>query len=172
LHNGKVAVEKNNQPVELLEITDGNANNLEVQYQLPLSTLNHSLAIDPNDLTTKITATSFDKFNQQEFKPETAMQKALDFKNWQINNNQLNFTTTIIPNNFPESNIYYFKVDVIAKDLQKPEWWNEWNSNTTNDGSKTTNLYNFMNGIKNITLNSMNESNLTVVRLCYGIQKN
>ncbi len=172
LHNGQVALEKNNQPVELLEITNKNTNSIEVQYQVPLQTINHSLAINPNDLTTKITATAFDKFNKQEFKQETPAQKALEFTNWQIDNNQLNFTTIINPNNFPESNIYYFKVDVMANDLQKPGWWSEWNLNSGNDGSKTSNLYNFMNGLKNITLNSMDESDSTVARLCYGIQKN
>jgi hypothetical protein len=95
----------------------------------------------------------------------------LNFKDWQINDNQIEFTTSISPNNFPKSNIYYFAVDVVAKDLQKPDWWSEWNLNSGSDGSKTSNLYGFMNSLKNITLNSMDESTLTIGRLCYAIQK-
>lgn len=171
LHNGDVAVEKNNQPVELLKITNKNANSFEVEYQVPLEPLNHTLSVDTNELKTKITATAFDKFNKKEFKQVPAVQKALDLKDWQIDANKLKFTTTINPENFPESNIYYFTVDVIAKDLQKPTWWSEWNLNAGNDGSKTSNLYSFMNGLKNITLNSMDESTLTVARFCYAIQK-
>ena len=170
LNNGDVAVEKNNQPVELLEITNKSADNLEVEYRVPLKTISHTLSVDPDELETQIQTTAFDKFTK-EFQPVSSAKKALEFKNWQIDNNKLNFTTTINHNNFPESNIYYFSVDVIAKDLQKPTWWNEWNLKSGNDASKTNNLYNFMNGLKNITLNSMDESTLTVARLCYAIQK-
>ena len=172
LHNGDIAVEKNNQPVELLEITNKNAKNLEVEYQVTLKTISHTLSVDSDDLKTQIQATAFDKFNDKEFKQVSSAKKALNFKNWQIDANKLKFTTTINPKDFPESNIYYFTVDVIAKDLQKPIWWSEWNLNAGNDGSKTSNLYSFMNGLKNITLNSMDESTLTVARFCYAIQKN
>ncbi len=171
LHNGDVSVEKNNQPIELLEIQNKNADALEVKYQLPLKQINHTLSADPNDLKVAIDVSAFDKFNKQQFKQAPAAAKALSFKDWQIDNNQLNFVTTIDPNNFTESNVYYFKVDVTAKDLQKPDWWSEWNLNSGSDGSKTSNLYGFMNSLKNITLNSMNESTLTIGRLCYAIQK-
>ena len=75
------------------------------------------------------------------------------------------------PKNFTESNVYYFKVDVTAQDLQKPDWWSEWNLTSGSDGSKTSSLYSFMNSLKNITLNSMNESGSTIGRLCYAVQK-
>ena len=95
----------------------------------------------------------------------------MDLDNWNLNDNKLEFTTSINPGNFDESNVYYFKVDVMAKDLQKPDWWKEWNLSSGNDGSKTSNLYGFMNSLKNITLNSMDESTLTVGRFCYAVQK-
>lgn len=171
LHNGNVSVEKNNQPIELLEIKNKNADALEVEYQLTLNQINHTLSADPNDLKIAIDASAFDKFNKQQFKQDPDAAKALNFKDWQINDNQLEFVTTINPKNFTESNVYYFKVDVTAKDLQKPDWWSEWNLNSGSDGSKTSNLYGFMNSLKNITLNSMNESTSTIGRLCYAIQK-
>ena len=171
LHNGDVSVEKNNQPIELLEIKNKNSDALEVEYQLPLKQINHTLLADPNDLKVAIDVSAFDKFNKQQFKESPAAAKALSFKDWQIDNNQLEFVTTINPKNFTESNVYYFKVDVTAKDLQKPDWWSEWNLNSGSDGSKTSNLYSFMNSLKNITFNSMNESTLTIGRLCYAIQK-
>ncbi len=171
LNNGDVSVEKNNQPIELLEIKNKNADALEVKYQIPLKQINHTLSADPNDLKVAIDVSEFDKFNKQQFKQAPAAAKALNFKDWQIDNNQLNFVTTINPNNLTESNIYYFKVDVTAKDLQKPDWWSEWNLNSGSDGSKTSNLSDFMNSLKNITLNSMNESGSTIGRLCYAVQK-
>jgi hypothetical protein len=172
LHNGDVSVEKNNQPIELLEIKNKNADTLEVKYQLSLKQINHTLLADPNDLKIAIDVSAFDKFNEKEFKKTPAAAKALDFSNWQIDGEELKFVTTINSNNLTESNIYYFKVDVTTKDLQKPAWWSDWNLNGGNDGAKTSNLYGFMNSLKNITLNSMDESTLTVGRLCYAIQKN
>ena len=171
LHNGDVAVEKNNQPIELLEIKDKNANSLEAEYQVALKQASHTLSVDPNDLQTKIDVTAFDKFSKKEFKPVPNAKKAMDIDDWNLDDNKLKFITSINPANFVESNIYYFKVDVMAKDLQKPDWWKEWNLNSGNDGSKTSNLYGFMNSLKNITLNSMDESALTVGRFCYAVQK-
>jgi hypothetical protein len=171
LHNGKVSVEKNNQPIELLEIKNKSADALEIKYQLPLKQINHTLSADPNDLKVAIDVSAFDKFNKQQFKQAPTAEKALNFEDWQINDNQLEFVTTISANNFTESNIYYFKVDVTAKDLQKLDWWSEWNLNSGSDGSKTSNLYSFMSSLKNITLNSMDESTLTIGRLCYAVQK-
>ena len=171
LHNGDVSVEKNNQPIELLEIKAKNADRLEAEYQVPIRQSSHTLSFDPNDLKTEINVTAFDKFSKKQFKSVPNAQKALDFDDWQLNNNKLQFTAVINPINFDESNVYYFKVDAIAEDLQKPDWWKEWSSNGGNDGSKTSNLYEFMNSLKNITLNSMDESNLTVGRFCYAVQK-
>ena len=171
LHNGDVSVEKNNQPIELLEIKQKNAERLEAEYQVSIRQSSHTLSIDPNDLKTEINVTAFDKFSKQEFKSVPSAKKAINFDNWQLNNNKLKFTTVLNPINLDESNVYYFKVDAIALDLQKPDWWKEWSSNSGNEGSKTSNLYEFMNSLKNITLNSMDESNLTVGRFCYAIQK-
>lgn len=171
LHNGKVSVEKNNQPIELLEIPNKNTDALEIKYQLPLNQINHTLAVEPKDLKVTIDASSFDQFNKKEFKQAPVATKALNFSDWQINNNQLEFVTTINPNELPESNIYYFKVDVTAQDLQKPDWWSSWNLDSGNNGAKTSNLSGFMTSLKNITLNSMDQSTLTIGRLCYAIQK-
>ena len=171
LHNGDVAVEKNNQPIELLEIKDKNADSLEAEYQVALKQSSHTLSIDPNDIKTEINVTAFDKFSKKEFKSVPSAKKAMNIDNWHLDNNKLKFTTSINPGNFDESNIYYFKIDVMAKDLQKPDWWKEWNLNSGKDGSKTSNLYGFMNSLKNITLNSMGESALTVGRFCYAVQK-
>ena len=171
LHNGDVAVEKNNQPIELLEIKEKNADSLEAKYQVALKKSSHTLSIDPDDLRTEINVTAFDKFGKKEFKPVPDAQKALNIDNWNLDRDKLEFTTSINPGNLNESNIYYFKIDAIAQDLQKPDWWKEWNLNSGNDGSKTSNLYGFMNSLKNITFNSMDESALTVGRFCYAVQK-
>lgn len=171
LHNGDVAVEKNNQPIELLEIKDKNANDLTAEYQVTLKPDSHTLSIAPNDLQAEINATAFDKFGKKEFKQVPAAKNALSLKDWTLEGKELKFSTVINPDRLHESNVYYFQVDVMAKDLAKPDWWQKWNSTDDNDGSKTSNLSQFMNTLKNITLNSMDESTLTVGRFCYAIQK-
>ena len=171
LHNGDVAVEKNNQPIELLEIKDKNADSLEAKHQVNLNKSSHTLSVDPDDIKTQINVTAFDKFSKKEFKPVPDAQKAINIDNWNLDGDKLEFTTSINPGNLNDSNIYYFKIDAIAQDLQQPDWWKEWNLNSGNDGSKTSNLSGFMNSLKNITLNSMDESTLTVGRFCYAVQK-
>ena len=100
LNNGNVSVEKNNQPIELLEIKNKNSDALEVEYQLPLKQVNHALSAYPNDLKVALDVSAFDKFNKQQFKEVPAAAKALSFKNWQIGNNRLEFVTTIKPQEF------------------------------------------------------------------------
>lgn len=172
LHNGNVSVEKNNQPIELLEIKNNHTEVLDLKYQVPLKQLNHTLAVDTNDLKVNIDASAFNKVSKQEFKQLPAANNALNFSEWEIAENKLKFFTTINPDLLPEANIYYFKVDVVAKDLQKPQWWSDWNTNSGDDGAKTTNLSNFMNSLRNMTFNSMDEATKTVGRFCYAVQKN
>ncbi|MGL5806233.1 MAG: hypothetical protein ACRC11_12465, partial [Xenococcaceae cyanobacterium] len=146
------------------------------EYQVELHPISNSLAIDPNDLDIKTQVTAFDKFTKKNFKEVPEAQNALHLNNWQIKNDRLSFTTKIEPNNFTESGIYYFAIDLVAKDLRGQSWWNEWDLNAEKDdlgnGSKTENLLNFMNGLKSITVNSMETSALTVGRFCYAVQKN
>ncbi|MGL5875470.1 MAG: hypothetical protein ACRC2R_24425 [Xenococcaceae cyanobacterium] len=176
LNNGDVAVENNNQPIELLEVLDNNSKAAVAEYQVELHPISNSLAIDPNDLDIKTQVTAFDKFTKKNFKEVPEAQNALHLNNWQIKNDRLSFTTKIEPNNFTESGIYYFAIDLVAKDLRGQSWWNEWDLNAEKDdlgnGSKTENLLNFMNGLKSITVNSMETSALTVGRFCYAVQKN
>lgn len=176
LNNGDVAVENNNQPIELLEIIDNNSKAAVAEYQVDLHPIGHSLAIDPNEIDVKTQVTAFDKFTKKNFKEAPEAQNGLQLNNWQINNDRLSFTTKIEPNNFTESGIYYFAIDLVAKDLRGQSWWNEWDLNAEKDdignGYKTENLLNFMNGLKSITVNSMESSALTVGRFCYAVQKN
>jgi hypothetical protein len=176
LNNGDVAVENNNQPIELLEIMDSNPKAAEAEYQVDLHPVTNSLAIDPNELDLKIQVTAFDKFTKKNFKEVPEARNSLLLNNWQVNKDRLSFTTKIEPNNFTESGIYYFAVDLIAKDLQGQNWWNEWDLSTEksdrSNGSKTENLLNFMNGLKSITVNSMETNALTIGRFCYAVQKN
>jgi hypothetical protein len=176
LNNGDVAVENNNQPIELLEVIDNNSKAAEAEYQVDLHSINNSLAIDSNELDIKTQVTAFDKFTKKNFKEVPEAQNALHLNNWQIDRDRLSFTTKIEPNNFTESGIYYFAIDLIAKDLQGQTWWNEWDLDSEkgdlSNGSKTENLLNFMNGLKSITVSSMDSNALTVGRFCYVVQKN
>ncbi|BAZ43691.1 hypothetical protein NIES4102_06920 [Chondrocystis sp. NIES-4102] len=171
LHNGNVSVEKNNQPIELLKIKNNHTEVLDLKYEVPIKQLNYTLAVDSNDLKLTVDASAFNKINKQEFKQVPTATKALNLSEWEIAENKLKFFTTINPDVISEANIYYFKVDVVAKDLQKPNWWSEWNTNSGDDGGKTANLSNFMNSLRNMTFNSMDEATKTIGRFCYAVQK-
>lgn len=102
----------------------------------------------------------------------------IEFDNGSVSEEQpsLTYTATIKVNQLTEPKIYLFEVDLIAKNLQEPDWWEEWDWQTRDnqqDGSKTHNLSRFMRKLQDETLELIaNDNNEAVIgRLCYAIQK-
>ncbi|MCP2728044.1 hypothetical protein [Limnofasciculus baicalensis] len=177
LNDGNVAVEVNNEPIELLEIDKNESEEFPLKYSVPFKPLSHTLPLESNSLETKIQIQTFDTFDK-EFKESTdpQLQKAIDIGEWKLSDSQkLDFTTKIRSNNFQQPGVYFFQVEVLAKDLEEPSWWKDWNSSeNSQDGSKTHNLLKFLGELKTITTDLMNsEGNKPIIgRFCYGIQKN
>lgn len=180
------AQDKNSQ---LWEITSGQTETVNIQDSVDLTLSEYTLPIEANSITVEPDIRVFDKFSKQfqksdEFmKDDSSLKSAMEIGRWNIDNTdltngqeQLAFTSTIQPDKFPEPGIYLFTFDVVAKELQEPEWWNEWswqaNRDSNLDGSKTHNLSNFLSGLKTITTNLMEENPPIIGRFCYAIQKN
>lgn len=88
----------------------------------------------------------------------------------------LEFVTNLNLNNLSNPQIYLFEVDLILDDVTSLDWWNDWsvNAGEVGDGSKTQNLSIFMNKLKSLSLETLENENGDAVigRFCIGIQKN
>ncbi|MGK7877639.1 MAG: hypothetical protein AB4426_31355 [Xenococcaceae cyanobacterium] len=180
LHNGRVAVEVETPPYELLEIERRiEQKELPINYSIPFAPLSYTLPIDNESIETETRIMAFDSFekNFKEQFNDLSLKNAIELNAWKLDNNRLNFTTTIRPEEFPEEGIYLFTVDVVAEEFKEPSWWKEWDwsSRISNkDGSKTYNLLSFMQNLKTTTtdLMTVGDQKPVIGRFCYAIQKN
>ena len=179
LNNGQVAVEVSSPPYELLEIDLKETEEKNINYSIPLSFFSNTLIVNSDYIKTNITVQSFDTF-EEKFKEEaekSSLKNVIELSDWKINNNRLDFTTKIRPDQFPEPGIYIFQVDAMAMELKEPSWWQEWDwesRKSIKDGSKTYNLSTFLQNLKNTTTDLMKdgENKPIIGRFCYVIQKN
>jgi hypothetical protein len=179
-NNRRIRIEGEGYPLELLQVGIRDTDKISIDYQLPASYSKYSLPLKTTSIETKI-------------RTKDAITYLLDFQNNTDNNTdthnkiklgefkldeegqKFKFTTIIQPENIEPNKIHVITADLIATELQEPDWWEEWSSNESNitDGSKTYNLITFLRGLKRITTDLMtqnnNQSNLG--RFCYVIQK-
>ena len=183
LNNGKVAIEfPKRKEFELLEIIPNFSKEIPIEYKVNLPILNeYTLPPSANSIKAKISESKyFDESTTEFISSEAIMAKKLfnsmQFSNWEVGKNRdLSYTNTIKPNELPQANIYLFKVDVVANGLGEQDWWQNWNCedrDCKNDGSKTHNLEHFLQGLKSLTNDLMENNPIVLARLCYGIQKN
>ncbi len=173
INNGKVVIDKS-ESIELLEIGKKEEQEITINHQASLNSLDYTLPFDYNSIKSQIEVKTFD--SEQVIKtPDSSGKQGLEISGFKLDNQKLNFTTKINPKQMP-SGVYFFTVNVIAADLQKPLWWDEWSSTDVNitDGSKTYNLAEFMRQIKGLTTDLMTKENgqPLVGRFCYAIQRN
>ena len=107
------------------------------------------------------------------------LQQGLTIDNLTINEQgtSLDFTTTINLNRLPNPQIYLYEVDLLLDDMVSLDWWNDWsvdNQSNNLDGSKTQNLAIFINKLKILKLQTLQNENQKIIigRLCFGLQKN
>ncbi len=179
LHNGKVAVEVSVPPYNLLEVGRRikTSKPLEIPYSLSFTPLKYGLL--PESITTQTNVRVYESKNFNAVDNNATVNNAIELDNWNITPDNLAFTMTLKPENFPEAGVYLFTIDAIAENLKSPEvspLWETWNSEQpqeiAQDGSKTYNLSSFMQSLKNATVDLMNEDSKIVGRFCYAIQKN
>lgn len=177
LNNGKIAIEvENNNNVQLWEISKNSTQELKINYNVVLNPLDYALSLNPNSIDVNFKIKTFDvsKKQFQDQSSDPLLKTALQFHEWKLTDNQLNFISTLKPQSFPDPEIYLFTVNLVAKNLQEPAWWEEWNISIENseDGSKTHNLSDFLKGLKIITTELMEKNPPMIGHLCYAIQKN
>lgn len=114
-----------------------------------------------------------------ELNPNSTLQQSLTIDNLAIDDRRksLDFTTTIDLNSLPNPQIYLFEVDLLLNDMTSLDWWNDWsfdNRSSNLDGSKTQNLAIFINKLKSLKLQTLQneEQKIVIGRLCLGINKN
>ncbi|HEY9827553.1 MAG TPA: hypothetical protein V6D19_19115 [Stenomitos sp.] len=95
----------------------------------------------------------------------------IQIENGNIERNSFKFNLDLKPDQF-DKGIYTLTAKVFPETLQQPDWWQSWSSDENGlDGSKTNNLFRFMNGLSGNTLDSIREGNHAIAQLCYAIQK-
>jgi hypothetical protein len=86
----------------------------------------------------------------------------------------LQFKAVIDLNTIDSQVIYPYCFDLIASDLNTPDWWQtwDWNKRSNNeDGSKTYQLLRFMESLQTATLKALPKDS-TIDSLCFAVQKN
>ena len=181
LNDGKVAIEKGDRAIEMLEIDKREQDNLNLQYTVNLKHLDHGLKIDPQKIKTNLEFKKFDSFDRdfKDVSQTSSLTKNLAVKDWSINdsNSDLNFNLSINTGKI-NPGVYLFNIDTIAQGLQSQSWWQEWNGSSQDilngEGWKTYNLARFLEQMKNITTEAMlsGDEPKFIGRFCYAIQRN
>jgi len=164
-HVQPLSLHKKSQPIDL-------------SYSVELLPISQVLGADTTALSTTTTPQSFDPKSRR-FQPDlhnASLQQVLIFKDWQVANNKLTFSTQIQPEKVQPPGIYKFeadvRVDATGEPLLDQTWWQEWHSSpSSTDGSKTHNLQNFLSDLKGLTIALMRQEPPIVGRFCYVIQK-
>ena len=180
LKNRRVRIEGEGYPLELLQVGIRDTDKISINYQLSASYSKYSLPLKTTSIETKITtkdAITYLLDSQDNTDNNTDTNNKIQLSKFKLDEERqkFKFTTTIQPENIELNKINVITADVIATELQEPDWWKEWSSNESNitDGSKTYNLTRFLRGLKRITTDLMtqNNSQSSIGRFCYVIQK-
>ncbi|MBD2396004.1 hypothetical protein H6G11_17300 [Cyanobacterium aponinum FACHB-4101] len=165
---------KNNRNIEEPELEEKeeetNAESTEAKEESQKSTANNQENNTPLENTQE-------KQNFIENSSNT-LRQALIIDNLKLDEQKQNleFVTNLNLNNLSNPQIYLFEVDLILDDVTSLDWWNNWsvNAGEVGDGSKTQNLSIFMNKLKSLSLETLENENGDAVigRFCIGIQKN
>jgi hypothetical protein len=176
LNDGTVAIEKADQPIDLLEIDKREQDKVELKYNVGLNYLQHGLKIAADSIKSNSDLQSFNRF-EKTFKPNSSLSNNLTVDRWSIDENNLNFTLSIDSAKI-NPGVYLIKTDALPLQLESQPWWQEWNASSDDiwngKGWKTYNLEKFLEQLKTITTEAMTngEKPLSIGRFCYAIQRN
>ena len=180
INNRRVKAIRKGNPLELLGFGQRERNEISIEYELPASYSQYSLPLKNSSVEARIKtkyATSYilNSSKNSPKNPKTYNEIKLSKFKFDREGEKFKFTTTIHPKKIRKNKIHTITADIIATELEEPTWWKEWNSRESNltDGSKTYNLRQFFQGLKEITTDLMteNDSKSNIGRFCYVIQK-
>jgi hypothetical protein len=157
------------------------ANKAPVQFvtlgrRAETQSLSEALPYSPLEKVLQPSTYDFTRVEQQyssktkRFEPVSLLQ-GIQLDNWTANQGSLKFNLNLQPDRF-DRGIYTLTASVFPKALQQPAWWQNWSSDEGGlDGSKTNNLFRFMNGLAGNTVESIRKQNNAIAQVCYAIQK-
>jgi len=168
------------EPYEILEIVDSAVKDVTINgYEITLPLPKYGLPINPEKLELRTKISTFDtKKGAFSKSSNTNLSKVLTVENFQFEPDQekLNYSTMIQAKELTEPNIHLFEVDVIARSLEEPDWWKDWDAKSrqgSQDGSKTLGIARLMRKLADQTLEliSDDQNQPVVGRLCYAVQR-
>jgi hypothetical protein len=169
LSQDRFLMENGEQPIQFLEVNENsNPEKQALKYALKYQS-NPDTAI-PNQLEPRY---QFKKYNEEREKPAFAAsnnKSPIDISSSLVDD-KLGVEMKIDPTKI-DRGLYYLTADLMARSIQAPVAWKEWDDGGKKDGSKTQGLNDFLNSLSINTTSVIKEKSPVVARLCYGIQRN
>jgi hypothetical protein len=169
LSQDRFLMENGEQPIHFLEVNENsNPDKQVLKYTLKYQA-NPDTAI-PTQLEPRYQAR---KYNEEKEKPafvDRSNKSLLDISSSLVDN-KLGIEMRLDPEKI-DRGLYYVTADLMARSIQAPAVWKEWDDGGKKDGSKTQGLNDFLNSLTINTASVMKDKPNVVARLCYGIQRN
>ncbi|MCY7336934.1 MAG: hypothetical protein LH613_12080 [Chamaesiphon sp.] len=169
LSQDRFLMENGEQPIQFLEINENsNPDKQAIKY-----TLNYQANPDTAIPTQLEARYQVKKYNEERDKPafvDSSNKSLVDISS-SLANDKLGVEMKFDPTKI-DRGLYYLTADLVARSIQVPAAWKEWDDGGKKDGSKTQGLNDFFNSLSINTNSVMKEKSPTVARLCYGIQRN
>jgi hypothetical protein len=169
LSQDRFSIENGEQPIQFLEVNENsNPDKQSLKYALKYQA-NPDTAI-PAQLEPRYHVS---KYNEEKDKPafiDSSNKSILDISS-SLTDDKLGVEMKFDPAKF-DRGLYYVTADLMARSIQAPAVWKQWDDGGKKDGSKTQGLNDFLNSLSINTTSVMKEKSPVVARLCYGIQRN
>jgi hypothetical protein len=169
LSQDRFLMENGEQPIQFLEVDENsNPDKQSLKYTLKYQA-NPDTAI-PTQLEPRYQVR---KYNEEKEKPafvDRNNKLLLDISSSLVDN-KLGIEMRLDPEKI-DRGLYYVTADLMARSIQAPAVWKEWDDGGKKDGSKTQGLNDFLNSLSINTASVMKDKPPVVARLCYGIQRN
>jgi hypothetical protein len=169
LSQDRFLMENGEQPIQFLEVNENsNPDKKALKYTLKYQA-NPDTAI-PTQLEPRY---QVKKYNEERDKPaftDSNNKSLVDISSSLVDDKlgvEMKFDSAKI-----DRGLYYLTADLMARSIQAPTVWKEWDDGGKKDGSKTQGLNDFLNSLSINTTSVMKEKSPVVARLCYGIQRN
>ena len=188
MKNGGVIAEVHKEPIQLLSLKGASVAPIPISSTVTLKPLSNVLSIRPDAISTEITPHVFDA-NSKSIVPVTSdseLTSSVSLGGWTIQENKLNFSVQIFPDQIQNSRIYLFKVKValntdpketILQDLDSWDSWSVTHHKSSNedkniqDGDKTVDLLQFLEQLRSLTTESIRNQPPILGHFCYLIDK-
>ncbi|OCR00802.1 hypothetical protein BCD67_24025 [Oscillatoriales cyanobacterium USR001] len=168
INDGQVMIEvKNEQTIDRLMITNKAKDMEKINYQVDYQPLSYTLPIRPESIEFKIQG-DFNN-NTKDFSPDQNIDKIFNLGNAKFLNNRLLTFEANLNTNEMQTGVYKFIVDLIPRKVESPKWWKEQNlsENDQFDGSRTYNLFPFLQDLSDLTIKSQQP----IGHFCYILHK-